>query len=135
MAAMKPEPLALTSFGSRIGSPAMNGARAIEPENLGRCIRAIVAADKAVARSRRRPRLPLQSVGGHSLAKTDVGLGNENVHGLQRDRFGGGRPVAQPTREIGGNAAGKESDGQDDDACGILSTFTRLNYMWVQLLL
>ena len=31
IAAMKPEPLALTSFGSRIGSPAMNGARAIEP--------------------------------------------------------------------------------------------------------
>ena len=28
---MKPEPLALTSFGSRIGSPVMNGARAMEP--------------------------------------------------------------------------------------------------------
>ncbi len=28
---MKPEPLALTSFGSRIGSPAMKGERAIEP--------------------------------------------------------------------------------------------------------
>src|SRR5258708_31304682 len=31
IAAMKPEPLALTSVGWRIGSPAMNGARAIEP--------------------------------------------------------------------------------------------------------
>ena len=31
IAAMKPDPLALTSFGSRIGSPAINGARAIEP--------------------------------------------------------------------------------------------------------
>ena len=31
IAAMKPEPLALTSFCSRIGSPAMNGERAIEP--------------------------------------------------------------------------------------------------------
>ena len=31
IAAMKPEPLALTSFGSRIGSPAMKGERAIEP--------------------------------------------------------------------------------------------------------
>ena len=31
IAAMKPDPLALTSFGSRIGSPAMKGARAIEP--------------------------------------------------------------------------------------------------------
>src|SRR3954452_13453184 len=31
IAAMKPDPLALTSLGSRIGSPAMNGARAIEP--------------------------------------------------------------------------------------------------------
>ena len=28
---MKPEPLALTSFCSRIGSPAIKGARAIEP--------------------------------------------------------------------------------------------------------
>ena len=31
IAAMKPDPSALTSFCSRIGSPAMNGARAIEP--------------------------------------------------------------------------------------------------------
>jgi hypothetical protein len=31
MAAMKPEPSALTSFNSRIGSPAINGERAIEP--------------------------------------------------------------------------------------------------------
>jgi len=31
IAAMKPEPLALTSFCSRIGSPAMKGARTIEP--------------------------------------------------------------------------------------------------------
>ena len=28
---MNPDPLALISFGSRIGSPAMNGERAIEP--------------------------------------------------------------------------------------------------------
>jgi hypothetical protein len=28
---MKPDPSALTSFCSRIGSPAMNGARAIQP--------------------------------------------------------------------------------------------------------
>ena len=34
IAAMKPEPLALTSFCSRIGSPAMNGERAIEPITL-----------------------------------------------------------------------------------------------------
>src|SRR4051794_39486244 len=31
IAAMKPEPLAWTSLGSRIGSPAINGARAIQP--------------------------------------------------------------------------------------------------------
>src|ERR1700682_1519043 len=35
IAAMKPDPLALISFGSRIGSPAMNGARAIEPSIWG----------------------------------------------------------------------------------------------------
>src|SRR5437867_2546072 len=79
----------------------------------------ISAADKAVARSRRRPRLPLHSLGGHRLAKTDVGLRDKNVHGLQRDRFGGGRLVADSTREICGNPAGNESDGQDDNACGI----------------
>src|ERR1700721_962725 len=31
IAAMKPDPLDLISLGSRIGSPAMNGERAIEP--------------------------------------------------------------------------------------------------------
>ena len=31
IAAMKPEPSALTSFCSRIGSPCINGTRAIEP--------------------------------------------------------------------------------------------------------
>ncbi len=31
IAAMKPDPSAFTSFCSRIGSPAMNGERAIEP--------------------------------------------------------------------------------------------------------
>src|ERR1700712_1950289 len=31
IAAMKPDPLALTSFGSRMGSPAINGDRAIDP--------------------------------------------------------------------------------------------------------
>src|ERR1700716_4228102 len=35
MAAMKPEPLALTSFGSRIGSPAMNRARAVQAAGWG----------------------------------------------------------------------------------------------------
>ncbi len=34
IAAMKPLPLALTSFASRIGSPAMKGARAIEPATV-----------------------------------------------------------------------------------------------------
>ena len=33
IAAMKPEPLALMSLASRIGSPATNGVRAIEPAN------------------------------------------------------------------------------------------------------
>ena len=86
IAAMKPDPLALTSFGSRIGSPAINGARAIEPENLGRRIGAFVAADKAVARGRGRPGLPLQVLRRDRLAKADVGLRHQNVHGLQLAR-------------------------------------------------
>src|SRR5467141_3361374 len=55
IAAMKPDPLALTSFGSRIGSPARNGARAIEPET------SLVAS----GRSLRRIKLLLAVAAGH----------------------------------------------------------------------
>src|SRR5450631_2832116 len=44
IAAMKPDPLALTSFGSRIGSPAINGARAIEP------VTSLVASGRSLRR-------------------------------------------------------------------------------------
>jgi hypothetical protein len=56
IAAMKPDPLALTSFGSRIGSSAMSGARAIEPATW-------VAAS---GRSLRRMKLVLAVVAGQA---------------------------------------------------------------------
>jgi hypothetical protein len=119
IAAMKPEPLALTSFGSRIGSPAMKGARAIEPA-ISLIASALVAADETVAGGRGRPGLPLQILGLDRLAEADVGFRDENVHGLQlRDRRRGAGFVVGSAREICGNAAGTESDGQDDNACGI----------------
>ena len=120
IAAMKPEPLALTSFCSRIGSPAMNGARAIEPAISVVAFGPFVAADEGVARGRRRPGLPLHVFGLDRLAEADVVFGDEDVHGLQlRDRFGRRRLVVGSARKICRNAAGADSDGQDDNACGI----------------
>src|SRR5258708_34599727 len=55
MAAMKPEPLALTSLASRIGSPARNGARAIE----------LATSLVASGRSLRRIKLLLAVAAGH----------------------------------------------------------------------
>jgi hypothetical protein len=55
MAAMKPDPVAFTSFGSRIGSPAINGERAIEPTT------SLVAS----GRSLRRIKLALAVAAGH----------------------------------------------------------------------
>ena len=83
-------------------------------------IRAVAAANEIAAGGRGRPGLPLHVFGLDRLAKADVGLRHQNVHGLQlRDRFGGKRFVVGPTRKICGNAAGTDSDGQDDNACGI----------------
>ena len=120
IAAMKPEPSAFTSFCSRIGSPAMNGARAIEPTIW------VVAS----GRSLRRMKMLLAVAAGQvchciSSGLTDwprpmSDLRDQNVHGRQlRDRLGRSRLVVGSTRKICGNAAGTDSDGQDDNACGI----------------
>jgi hypothetical protein len=60
--------------------------------------------------------LPLEIVRADGLAKPDVGLGDQNVHGLQVcNRLRRGRLViVRPARKIGGNAARTESDDQDD---------------------
>ena len=120
IAAMKPEPSALTSFCSRIGSPAMNGERAIEPVISLMASALLAAADEVAAGGRRRPGLPLQIVRLDRLAEADVGFRDQNVDGLAAARPAGrrGRFVG-PAGEICGNAAGAESDGQDDNACGI----------------
>ena len=120
IAAMKPDPLALTSFCSRIGSPARNGARAIEPAI------SVVAS----GRSLRRMKALLAVVAGQLCHCVSSGLtvwpspisdrGDEHVHGLQIcHRRGRSRLVVGPARQIGGDAAGTERDGQDDNACGI----------------
>ena len=58
--------------------------------------------------------------GRDRLAEADVGLGDENVDGLQLcERRGRLRLVVGPARKICGNAAGTDSDGQDHNACGI----------------
>jgi hypothetical protein len=63
--------------------------------------------------------LPLYVGRRDRLAETDIGLGNQNVHGLQlRNRLGRRRLVG-PARKVRGNSAGTDSDDQDDNACGI----------------
>ena len=61
IAAMKPEPLALTSFCSRIGSPAMNGERAIEPA-ISLMASALLCRLTRLLPLRSRPALPLQGL-------------------------------------------------------------------------
>ena len=79
-----------------------------------------VAANKTVACGRCWPGPPLQVLRRNRPAKADVGAGNKNVQGLQsHNRFGREKFVDGPTRKICGNAAGAESDGQDDNTCGI----------------
>ena len=60
---MKPEPLARTSFRSRIGSPAMKGARAIEPTIC------VVASGRSV----RRMKLLLAVAAGQTCHCTSSG--------------------------------------------------------------
>ena len=90
---MKPEPSALTSFCSRIGSPGINGPRAIEPAIwvcasglLSRRMKALLAVAAGQA-------LPLQVLGLDGLAEPDVGLGDEDLDGRQLlgDRAGRAR--------------------------------------------
>jgi hypothetical protein len=61
------------------------------------------------------------------VAKADVGFGEQSIDGLQLcDRCCPGRLAIRSTRKIGRDAAGTESDGQDDNAGDIhtLSTVT-----------
>src|SRR3954447_23704340 len=120
MAAMKPEPLALTSFCSRIGSPRdEGGARDRTGDFLDR-LGPAGAVDQIVA-GRSRPGLPLQILRLDRLAEPDVGLRDQNFHRRQlRDRFGhGARFFFRATGEIGGDTAGTQGDDQNDDTCDI----------------
>ena len=121
IAAMKPEPLALISLASRIGSPAENGARAIEPASslmasgwsLLRMKFALAAAAGQVCqrRSWRRSTVP----------DADVGLGDQHVDGFELgDRRGRrfGRLLVDRAGEQRGNAAGGEGDDKHNDTRG-----------------
>ena len=111
----------MTSLGSRIGSPAMKGERAIEPvESAWWRPDARSRRMKLLLAVRRRPGLPLHVVRGDRLAERDVGLRDQDVDGRRAgDRAERARLLVGSAREIGGNAAGADSDGQDDNACGI----------------
>ena len=96
---MNPEPLALTSFCSRIGSPAMKGARAIEPTSW------VIASGRSFLRMKLLlelefgPRLPLQVFGGDGLAEGDIVLRDEDIHRrylLDGRRGRGSRSLSEP---------------------------------------
>src|SRR6201984_2874347 len=121
IAAMKPEPSALTSFWSRIGSPRLpRGPQDCAGELLDG-VRAIALANEAFAGGRSRPALPLQVFRLHRLAEIDVVFRDQHLDGRQLgDRRWRRRFVAVGAAgEIGRDATGAESDGQDDDACGV----------------
>ena len=120
IAAMKPEPSALTSFCSRIGSPAMNGARAIEP----------VISRIASARWPRLMKLLLALAAGQVCHCRSSGLTDwprpmsalatrTSTVGSCATGVGGGRLVVGSAGEICGNAASADGDGQNDNASGI----------------
>ena len=124
MAAMKPEPLALTSFCSRIGSPAMNGARAIEPTISLDGLGPVLLANEAAARTGFGPGLPLQVFGGDGLAETDVILGHQRRPSSEfaDGCDGAAASLSHTARKIGGNAAGTNAIRSRTDNSGGVHT-------------
>ena len=89
-------------------------------DDLGRCIRPFAAANEHAASGGCGPGLPLHILGLDRLAEADVVFRDEDVHGLQLgDRLDRRRCVVGSTGKICRNTAGTDSDGQDDNACGI----------------
>ena len=117
---MKPEPSAFTSFCSRIGSPAMNGERAIEPvislmasallARLMKLLLAVAAGQVCHCRS--------SGLTDWPSPMSDLATRISTVWKL-RDRLGRRGLVAGSAGEICGNAASADGDGQDHNACGI----------------
>ena len=117
---MNPEPLAFTSFASRTGSPVMKGRARDRTDDLLDGVGTLAAANEIVASGGRRPGLPLHVLGRDRLAEADVVFRDQDVDGLQlNDRCSRQRFVVRPAREVGGNSAGTDGDGQHDNACGI----------------
>ena len=116
---MKPEPSALTSFCSRIGSPAMNGERAIEPVISLMASGLAGAADEIALAVAAGQVCHCRSSGLTDWPRpmSDLATRTSTVCKL-RDRRRRGL-FAGSAGEICGNAAGAEGDGQDDNACGI----------------
>ena len=117
---MKPDPLALISFGSRIGSPAMNGERAIEP----------VISLVASGRSLRRMKVSLAVAAGQVCHSMSLGVTvwprpmsalatrTSTVCSCATGSAGAGLAIRSAC-EIGSDTASTDSDGQDDNACPI----------------
>src|SRR6267142_266335 len=85
------------------------------------------AVDEVAADGRRRPGLPLHIIGLDRLAERDVGFCDQNFYRRQlRDRFGRAWFFVRPTGEIGGNTAGAQCDGQDDDTCDVHTLYNLL---------
>ena len=132
IAAMKPEPLAFTSFASRIGSPATKGARTIMPLRFS----------TAFGRSVLRMKLPLAVVAGQACQKTSAGVTTwpremsdfatriSTVSNFGTSTLGAGGGI-RPASQHGGNATCCYSDSQHNDACGF-HTLT-LTMTWRQL--
>ena len=114
---MKPEPSAFTSFCSRIGSPAMNGARAIEPvisfiasallARLMKLLLALAAGQVCHCRS--------SGLTDWPRPMSDLATRISTVGICATAGFGAGLSLG-PAGEICGNAAGADSDGQDHHA-------------------
>ena len=111
---MKPEPLALTSFCSRIGSPAMKGERAIEPitlfmlSPLSRRIKLLLAVAAGQVCHCRSSSLTDWPRPMSDLATRISAVGNWATGWLGARRIGAARQICRHT-------AGTNSNGKDDD--------------------
>ena len=69
-----------------------------------------------------------RSSGLTRLAEADVGLGDQDLDRRQlRDGLGRRGRAVRAARQIGGNAAGTQRNGQDDDTCGIHTRYSPLS--------
>ncbi len=115
---MKPEPFAFTSFASRIGSPATNGARTIMPVRFFKRFRTITLANEISCGGARRPGLPAHVGRRQRLTSGKIRFGHKNIDSIELGRLGlrRGRPIGSASQQCG-NATCGQRDGQNYDTC------------------